>query len=57
MHTKFQSEKPKGKRPLASPRRTWENNIKTDLRGIGCTAMDRKEIAQVRSKGELLGTR
>jgi hypothetical protein len=28
-------ENPKGKRPLESPRRRWENNIKVDLREIG----------------------
>jgi hypothetical protein len=27
--------KPKGKRPLASPRHTWENGIKMDLMEIG----------------------
>ncbi|KAJ4443833.1 hypothetical protein ANN_05620 [Periplaneta americana] len=27
--------RPEGKRPLGSPRRTWENNIKMDLREMG----------------------
>jgi hypothetical protein len=27
--------KPEGKRPLERPRRTWEDGIKMDLRGIG----------------------
>jgi hypothetical protein len=27
--------RPDGKRPLGRPRRRWEDNIKTDLRGIG----------------------
>jgi hypothetical protein len=27
--------KPEGKRPLGKPRRTWEDNIKMDLREIG----------------------
>jgi hypothetical protein len=26
---------PEGKRPVGSPRRVWEDNIKTDLREIG----------------------
>ena len=26
--------KPKGKRPLGSPRRRWEDNIKMDLREV-----------------------
>jgi hypothetical protein len=29
-------EKPKGKRPLGRPRHRWEDNIKLDIRGIGC---------------------
>jgi hypothetical protein len=28
--------KPEGKGPLGSPRRRWENNIKTDLKELGC---------------------
>jgi hypothetical protein len=28
--------KPKGKRPLGRPRRTWEDNIKMDLQRVGC---------------------
>jgi len=27
--------KPKGKRPLGIPRRSWEDNIKMDLREVG----------------------
>jgi hypothetical protein len=40
--------KPEGKRPLARPRRRWEENIKMDLQeiGVGCgdwieSALDR----------------
>ena len=29
-------EKPKGKGPLGRPRRRWEDNIKMDLRKLGC---------------------
>jgi len=28
--------KPEGKRPLGRPRRSWEDNIKTDLQEVGC---------------------
>ena len=28
--------KPEGKRPLGRPRRTWEDNIRMDLREVGC---------------------
>jgi len=28
--------KPKGKRPLARPRRIWEDNINMDLQTVGC---------------------
>jgi hypothetical protein len=27
--------KPEGSRPLARPRRTWEDNIKMDFRDVG----------------------
>ena len=29
-------EKPEGKRPLRTPRRRWEDNIKMDLQEVGC---------------------
>jgi hypothetical protein len=28
--------KPEGKRPLGRPRRRWEDNIKADLKEVGC---------------------
>ena len=28
--------KPEGKRPLGRPRRRWKDNIKMDLREVGC---------------------
>jgi len=28
--------KPEGKRPLGRPRRRWEDNIKLNLREVGC---------------------
>jgi hypothetical protein len=33
-------KKPEGKRPLGRPRRRWEDNIKLDLRDVGCGGMD-----------------
>jgi hypothetical protein len=32
--------KPEGRRPLRRPRRRWEDNIKTDLREVGCGCVD-----------------
>ena len=32
---KMLTAKPTGKRPLGRPRRRWEDNIRTDLKGIG----------------------
>jgi hypothetical protein len=32
--------KPEGKRPLGRPTCRWVDNIKTDLRKIGCDGMD-----------------
>ena len=32
--------KPEGKRPLGRPRRRWVDNIKMDLREVGCDPRD-----------------
>jgi len=32
--------KPEGKRQLRRPRRRWEDNIKMDLKEVGCGGMD-----------------
>ena len=32
--------KPEGKRPLGRPRRRWEDNIKINLREVGCDPRD-----------------
>jgi hypothetical protein len=41
--------KPEGRRPLGRPRRTWEDNIKTDLREIGCESLNLIHLAQDRA--------
>jgi hypothetical protein len=42
--------KPEGKGPLGRPRRTWENNIKMDLREIGWGSMDWIHLAHDRDQ-------
>ena len=37
---------PQGKRPLARPRRRWEDNIKMDLQEVECGGLDWIELAQ-----------
>ena len=37
--------KPEGKIPLGRPRRRWEDNIKMDLKEVGCEGMDWIELA------------
>jgi len=38
--------KHKKKRPLGRPRHRWEDNIKMDLKEMGCGGMDWIELAQ-----------
>jgi hypothetical protein len=45
--SKFRTQKyfyhlvvPYGRRPLGRPRRRWEDNIKMDLREVGCGCVD-----------------
>jgi hypothetical protein len=38
--------KTEGKRLMGSPRRRWEDNIKSDLYEVGCKSMDWIELAQ-----------
>jgi hypothetical protein len=38
--------KPEGKRPLARPRRRWENSIKPDLREIGIDGANWIQLVQ-----------
>jgi hypothetical protein len=40
MHLGYWLGKPEGKRPLGRPRRRWVDNIKMDLREIGCDGVD-----------------
>ena len=42
--------KPEGKRPLGRPRRRWEDNIKMDLREVGCYPGDWIAVAEVREQ-------
>ena len=45
---KFLVDKPEGKRPLRSPRRRWEDNIKMDLEEVGGGCGDWMELVQDR---------
>jgi hypothetical protein len=38
--------KPEGKRLLRRPRLRWEDNIRTDIREVGCGCVDWMELAQ-----------
>jgi hypothetical protein len=46
--------KPEGKRPLGRPRRKWVDNIRMDLREIGCGVMDWIDLAQDRDQWSAL---
>ena len=46
--------KPEGKRPLGTPRRRWEDNIKMDLQEMGCEGMDWVHLAQDRDRWRAL---
>jgi hypothetical protein len=46
--------KPEGNKPLGRPRHRWENNIKMDLREVGCGSMDWIELAQDRDRWRTL---
>ena len=40
--------KPEGKNPLGRPKRRWQDNIKMDLRKVGCDTGDWIDHAQDR---------
>jgi hypothetical protein len=39
--------KPEGKKPQDRPRHRWEDNIKMDLKEVGCGCMDWIELRQM----------
>jgi hypothetical protein len=45
---------PEGNRSLPRPRRRWEDNIRLDLREIGCVGMDWIDRAQYRDQWKAL---
>jgi hypothetical protein len=46
--------KPEGRRPLGRPRRRWEDNIKMDLREVGCGGADWVDLTQDRDRWRAL---
>jgi hypothetical protein len=46
--------KPEGLGPLGTPRRRWEDNIKIDLKEMGCVSIDLIELAQDRERWRAL---
>jgi hypothetical protein len=46
--------RPEGRRPLGRPRRRWEDNIKMDIREVGCGGMNWIELAQDRDSWRAL---
>ena len=42
--------KPERKRPLGRPRRRWEDNIKMDLREVGCDPGESIDFAEDRDQ-------
>jgi len=46
--------KPEGKKPLGRPRRRWEDNIKMDLKEVGCGGMDWIDLYQDRDRWRAL---
>jgi hypothetical protein len=50
MHIGHWWESQKGNTPLGRPRRRWVNNIKMDLREIGCVGVHWIDVAQDRDQ-------
>jgi len=42
--------KPEGKRPLGRPKHRWKDNIKMDLKEVGCGGMDWIKLTQERDR-------
>ena len=42
--------KPEGERPLGRPKRRWDDNIKMDLREVGCDPRDWISLAEDRNQ-------
>ena len=42
--------KPEGERSLVGPRRRWEDNIKMDLRNVGCDTGDWIDLTEDRDQ-------
>ena len=42
--------KPEGKRPLGRPRRSWEDNVRMDLREVGCDLGEWIDLAEDRDQ-------
>jgi hypothetical protein len=51
---KFFFRKPKGKKPFRRLRHRWEDNIRMDLREIGCEGVDRSIWPRTGSSCRLL---
>ena len=51
---RFLVGKPEGRRALWRPRRRWEDNIRIDLREVGCGSVDWMELAQDRDRWRAL---
>jgi hypothetical protein len=43
-----------GRRPVERPRRRWEDNIRMDLRKVGCGCVDWMKLAQDRDRWRVL---
>jgi len=46
--------KPEGRRPLRRPRRRWKDNIRMDLREVGCGCVDWMDLAEDRDRWRAL---
>ena len=51
---RFLVGKPEGRRPMGRPRRSWVDNIRTDLQEVGCGYVDWIGLAQDRDRWRTL---